>query len=177
MDGPRRTYGQLVSATLTILVAIWFAGILLSWIPRINENPLSMVVVAIIGPGLIAFQQYRSTFRANLSAARFCMVLTCFSSVFVALIFVIAICITAFTFLTQRQPFPLVPMVIFLASLTTLGSVASSNLRWWLELQTWYERDWQPPVARQFSLSDTLLLTLAVGIAFGVANHWSTTYR
>lgn len=177
MDGPRRTYGQLVSATLTILVAIWFAGILLSWIPRIIENPLSMVVVAIIGPGLIAFQQYRSTFRANLSAARFCMVLTCCSSVFFALIFVIAICIMGFDFVTQRQQFPLVPMVISLALLTTFGSVASSNLRWWLELQTWYERDWRPPDDRQFSLSDMLLLTLAVGMVFGVANHWSTTYR
>lgn len=177
MDGPRRTYGQLVSATLTILVAIWFAGILLSWIPRIIENPLSMVVVAIIGPGLIAFQQYRSTFRAKLSAARFCMVLTCCSSIFFALIFVIAICIMGFAFVTQRQQFPLVPMVIFLASLTTFGSVASSNLRWWLELQTWYERDWRPPDDRQFSLSDMLLLTLAVGMVFGVANHWSTTYR
>ncbi len=176
MDGPQRTYGQLASAALTMLLAIWFAGIVLGWIPRIQENRVGMVIVAIIGPGLIAFQQYRSTFRVNLSAARFCMVLTCCSAVFFTLIFIITSCFVAFQFVRRLQMPPLTALALNLVFLTALISVARSNLHWWLKLKQWHEQADGRFRAHRFTLQEMFLLTLAVGAVFSVARYWSGTY-
>lgn len=174
MDTPQHTYGQRATAAITILLAAWFAGMALSWVPRIDENPLVMAIVVFLGPGLVAFQQYRSTFHLNLSAARFCMVLTCCSAVFFTLLFLIMMYFVAFQFVSRLELPPITTLILTLVFLAVLINIARSNLHWWLELKQWYEESGGPFQTHRFTLREMFLLTLVVGIALGLARYYST---
>lgn len=73
MDPPKSTATQLVFALLTIAIAIWYMGFLLGYALTGYRNSVPVAIAAVAGPGLLIVQQYRATFRASVSAARFCV--------------------------------------------------------------------------------------------------------
>ncbi|PQO27838.1 hypothetical protein [Blastopirellula marina] len=169
-----RPPGLLIAFSLvTVALCLWFAGWLLALVTTLSAQEGSAIgfLAALLGPGLVATQQYRGTFRANPRSARFC---TVFFGV-VALLLFLSTVMSTNVLLYSRVPKveTLTTMACMLGVVVFLTSTSVMNYFRWKQLVQ-AEQALQPVVkSPRFTLLEMMALMLGVGLVLGGAAFYS----
>lgn len=173
-----RASGMLIAFSLaTVALCLWFCGSLLALVTTLSAQEGSAVgfLAALLGPGLVAAQQYRGTFRASAAGARFCAWFFGVVAVFAGLpLFPLG----SLLFSDQHSDLEKVMMLVALLStlfgifLVTAISSFLNYLRWKQLVKA--EQALQPVVkSPRFTLLEMMALMLGVGLVLGGAASYS----
>lgn len=158
----------LIAISIPSMVAcLWFSGMLLAVgfdHPHLFLTTLTCLV-ALIGPGMVAMQQYLGTFRASPFGARFCMI---FFGVMAFLVFLPTVFATRELWSSKiSQVELLTTLASMLGVVVFLTSTSVMNYFRWKQLQRAEQAG--PPVGWpwRFSLLEIMGITLAIAIVLG----------
>ena len=155
MDPPKATTNQMIVSLVGIAIAIWFMGLVLGYAISYQRPNVPVILAAVAGPGLVIVQQYRATFHASESAARFCVGID-------AILF----CLLAISVLLANRLENILLMI-------PTWFLLIVNWRRYSALSEWHKADPAQAVPFRFGIVDLMLLFLAISLVLAIARSYA----